>query len=156
MASHNTITIKGDGIRKEALASGTPYPGHLLERASATEFKVHATSGGNCYPFFAVEDDLQGNGIADAYVAARQIVACIFRPGDEVLAVLAEDENVAVGDYLMSNGNGELKKLTAQDLAASAGSVYPRRAVAVALEAMDLSASAAVALASRRLHVEII
>ncbi|OQX08805.1 MAG: hypothetical protein BWK76_23115, partial [Desulfobulbaceae bacterium A2] len=61
------IVIKGTGIRYEALANAALTPGHLLYLLSTGKVAVHATAAGNAEKMFAVEDDLQGNDIDDAY-----------------------------------------------------------------------------------------
>jgi len=136
----NQIVIKGTPIKVEYKASGTPTPGHLLEMASATEAKVHASAGQPAEKFFALEDELQGRAYTTAYTAATQMQCGHFRPGDVVNALIANGETIAVGDELESNGNGELRKYTTD----SAGAVeYPNSLVGVSLDAVDMSDSSA-------------
>ena len=152
-----TITIKGDPIRKEFTATAaTISPGSLVERASATTVKKHATSGGNAVAMFALEDDLQGKEIGDAYAASSKVQCGIFRPGDEVLAILANGTRYSVGDFLESNGAGQLKKHTPQTLEDSnPGTNYTKAIVAVVISAADLSSSSGADAAQRQV-VEIV
>jgi hypothetical protein len=152
--AYKTIAVKGDPVRLEIKATAaTLYPGYLLERTSAGLVKAHSNAGQNAQKLFALEDDLQGKEINDAYSASARIQCGIFRSGDQVYAVLKDGENVSIGDFLESAGTGELQKHTAS----SAGAVeYPEAIVGVAVEALDLSTSAAESLANRRILVEII
>jgi len=72
---------------------------------------------------------LQGNGIDDSYSADDPVQVWIPYRGDEFYGVLIDGENVAIGDFLESAGNGYLKKYTSGVI------------VGVALEAVDLSGS---------------
>ena len=164
--AYKTITLLGDGVRKEAAASGAIFPGSLVMKSSATQFTVHATAGGSAQTMFAVEDDLQGKNIDTVYATTNRMLACIFRPGDEVLALLAEGETIAIGDFLESSGDGYLRKHDATNLYESAGAptnaavLYTNGLVGVALEALDLAQSSAIegpeTLAKSRLKIEIL
>jgi hypothetical protein len=128
-------------IEKQAVAE--LYPGHLLERTSADKVQKHSTIGGTCsLPMFAIEDENQGNGIDDAYAADDRVVCWMPQRGDQVQAVLADGQSVAIGDYLESNGDGTLKKFAA-DTADSDDPFtgYDRQVVAQADEAVNLSDS---------------
>ena len=151
--AYRRIMLVGSGNNKEALADGAITPGHLLERTSAGKFKVHSSAGQPCARLFAVEDGEQGNGIATAYTSGNQVQARACASGEEVYAILADGENVSIGDFLESNGNGELKKY----VASSAGVVeYPNSIVGMALAAINASDSAATAVADRRIRIEIV
>lgn len=150
--AYKTITIMGDGVRKEATATAVAItPGMLVERTSAGLVQAHSNAGQPAQTMFAVEDDLQGNEITDNYSASAIIQFNVFRRGDEVYAILNDGEDVSIADFLESAGNGKLRKHTAS----SAGAVeYPNSIVGVALEAVDMSDSSA-ADPSGRIRVEI-
>jgi hypothetical protein len=135
----NTIKIKNySDVFEEINAGGAITPGMLIEEGSAGTVIAHNSAGENALPMFAVEDELQGNGINDAYASGDPVSVWIPGRGDQVYAILADGENVAVGDLLESNGDGYLKK----HVAGSAGVVeYPLAVVGYALEAVDLSGS---------------
>jgi hypothetical protein len=142
----NTIVLKQVQIGRaqiEKNAAAILYPGHLLERTSADEVQKHSASGGTCsLPMFAIEDENQGNGIDDVYASDARVVCWMPQRGDQAQAILADGENVAIGDYLESNGDGTLKKFTAD----SADSDDPftgfdRQVVGQADEALNLSDS---------------
>ena len=111
-------------------------PGMLLELESTGKVQAHSTAGGNVLPMFAKEDAMQGKAITDAYVASDRVQVWIAQRGDQAYAILADDNSIAIGDYLESNGAGFLQKHSAD----SAGVVeYPLAVVAQALEAVDLT-----------------
>jgi len=147
MAKNTIKIVKYLDVQMERVAAGTITPGMLLEYTSASKVQAHSTAGGNCLPrAFALEDELQGNGIDDNYSADDQVACWITQPGEQVYAILADGENVSIGDALESNGNGYLKKHVADVESfesAEPGSitVYPEQIVGIALEAVDLSDS---------------
>lgn len=134
----NTIKIKNySDVFEEIVAAGAILPGMLIEEG-ASGVIAHNSAGENILPMFALEDELQGNGIDDAYASGDLVSVWIPGRGDQVYAILADGENVAVGDLLESNGAGYLQKHTA----GSAGVVeYPLAVVGYATEALDLSGS---------------
>lgn len=142
--ANNTIILQGHGVRREAIANAAITPGHLVELMSTNKVRKHATAGGNAMKAFAVEDDLQGNDISDDYAAAATVQYNIMQPGDVVYALLANGQNVAIGDFLESAGDGTLQKHTADTWAsAGAGTIYSNQIIGIALEAVDMSDSSA-------------
>lgn len=155
--AHRTITIMGDPVRKELNAASVITPGNLVERASSTTCQNHSTSGGNAARMFALEDELQGKEISEDYASAARVLLGIFKPGDEVYAHIANGQTIAVGDFLESNGDGTLKKHTAQTLEDSnPGTNYTHGIVGIALEAIDLSGSSGADPSSNLIVVEIV
>lgn len=155
--ARKTIKVKwaNPQYQKELTATAVAiYPGYLVERTStAGQCQAHSNAGQNAAAMFALEDELQSKEIADAYGVSTLIQCGVFGPGDEVLVVLKEDENISIGEFVESAGDGQVQA----HAASSAGAVeYPEAIVGVALETLDLSASAAVALAGRRLLIEIV
>jgi len=147
-----TITIKGDGVRNERQANGTITPGHLLVLQSTGKVVVHASAGNVAQKMVAVEDDLQGKEITDNYTTGNRVQYNVFRPGDVFLGILADGQNASIGSFLESNANGELRVYAAD----SAGAVeYPNSIVGQAITAVNASDSAATAVASRRIQVEV-
>lgn len=137
--AYNTIKIKKYAdIIEELVANAAITPGMLVEIMSTGKVRAHATSAGNAVPMFALEDELQGKDIDEAYAAADQVQCWIPGRGDMVYALLADGENVAIGDFLTSNGDGYLKKFIG---GASTLEDYPLEIVAQAREAIDRSGS---------------
>lgn len=148
MGAQKTIILKGHGTRFEAVANAAITPGHLVYLMSTGKVAVHASAGGLAEKAFAVEDDLQGKTIADAYASAAPVQYNVMRPGDEVNALLADGENAAIGDKLVSAGDGTLKELSSESTDESV--------VGIAMEALDMSDSSGGDPSSARIRVRII
>lgn len=137
----NTIKVKkySDVIEEYTATAVAITPGYLLELTSTGAVQAHSTAGGWATPpMFALEDELQGNGISDNYAVSAKIQVWTPYRGDYVYALLADGENVAIGDKLVSAGDGTLKAHTND----SSATIVEEQVVAVATEAVDLSASA--------------
>ncbi len=136
MASTNpqTIVLKGFGVQEERPAEEAITPGHMVEFndvAGVLNLRKQLTGAVKVLAMFAVEDELQGNGVLVDYVIGGQVLARVMSPGDEVWGFLANGQNVTHGAVLESAGAGEFTAL-------SSGI-----ALAIAMETLDLSASAA-------------
>lgn len=108
----NTILLKGRGIRKEAVAGGAFTPGHLLTFNNTGKLIAHATAGGAVAPLFAVENDLEGKEISQAYAENDYAQSEYLWSGCEALAFLKDGSTaVIIGDLLESAGDGSLRKL---------------------------------------------
>uniref|UniRef100_A0A6M3K2W3 Uncharacterized protein n=1 Tax=viral metagenome TaxID=1070528 RepID=A0A6M3K2W3_9ZZZZ len=136
----NTVHLKGSNFRVgEAVASVAAYPGYLMETDSNGEVKPHATEGGYAARMIANEDAMQGNTLTDQY-AIDDLVQLLYElPGNEVRMYLEAGQTAVIGSRLISAGNGTLKL---ESDATSAGVV--KQIIGIALEAKDLSDSAAV------------
>ena len=129
--AHNTIKIKKySDVIEEMTAAGVIYPGMLVLLGSGDTIVAHSDDApANCVPMFALEDALQGKDIDDAYASGDKVQVWIPGRGDFVYAILENGENIAIGDFLESNGAGYLQKYTSG------------KAIAQAVEALDLSGS---------------
>lgn len=141
--AYNTIKIKKySDVIEEFVAASAITPGMLVAVASTGKIAAHAVADGNAVPMFALEDELQGKGIDDAFAALDPVQVWIPYRGDVVYALLFNGETVVIGDLLCSNGDGTLKKF---DAATSAAVIEaPMLIVGVAVEAVDMSGSSAV------------
>lgn len=141
-------------LQKELTATAVAItPGFLVERTSAGKVQAHSNAGQNAVRMFAIEDANQGKEISDNYAVSAKIQVGIFNAGDEVVALLADGENAAIGSFLESNGDGYLKV----HAASSAGIVeYPEAIVGQSLVALDFSGSSGADPASQRLLIEIV
>lgn len=142
--SYNTIKIKRyTNIEHEFEANAALTPGMVLELMSTNKVKKHATAGGNVTPLVALEDELQGKDINDDYVAGDKVKVWAPNRGDEAYLLVADEETIAIGDFVESDGFGKVKKHTAETWASAdaqaANTVYSRPIVGIALEALDLS-----------------
>ncbi len=116
-------------------------PGTLLELTSADKVQAHSAAGGNVLPaMFAKEDALQGKGIGDTYLASDKIQVWIPQRGDQAYAILADDNDISIGEALESDGNGYLQAHAGDSGAAPN---VTNQIVAVALEAVDTLNSSA-------------
>lgn len=144
--AYNTVILKNYGnnfVEYEAYEALSP--GMLVEpRPGYSTLRKHATEGGNAIPMFAVEDKFQGKGITDAYAAGDKVQVWIPQPGDEVYAQIEDEQEIAIGDFLESNGLGYLQKITNVEISSQAADVvYPLQIVAQALEKLELSSLSA-------------
>lgn len=148
-----TIIISGDPQLEELIAAAAITPGMLVERDSSGKAAVHSTAGATAKRSFALENDLEGEGITDAYAADDRVRVGHFRSGDRVYALLANGENAATNDFLESNGDGYLRVVDAD---ASAGEIGVQSIVAQAQEAVDLSGSSGADPSTYRIKVRIV
>lgn len=131
MAKSNpeVISLKGEPIFKEGQASSAINPGYLVEFGGSKDLQAQGTAQENCRRAFALENDLLGKGIDDAYAANERVRYGSFHAGQEVYAKLpASAAAIVKGDALEATGDGTLRKLT------SGGAI-----IAYALEAKDNS-----------------
>jgi hypothetical protein len=150
--AYKKIPILGTPVIKEYTANAAITPGHLCEIMSTGKVRVHSTAGGTAQKMFALEDSLQGKEIGDAYTAANVCQLGIFRPGDEVFALLYNGETAVIGSKLESQGDGTLRVVDAD---ASTGDVGIQSIVGIALQAVDMSGSSGVD-PSARIRIEIL
>jgi hypothetical protein len=141
--AYNTIKVKKYSVViEEMVASAAVTPGMLLIIESTGKVKAHDQADKDVFPIFALEDELQGKGIDDAYAANDPVQCWIPYRGDIVNAILADGENVNIGDPLTSDGYGRLKKhVTDTGASTVPWTVYPEQIVGYAAEALDLSGS---------------
>lgn len=126
-----TIKLKSyANVQEEMVAAAALFPGHLIEENTNGKVQKHDSAAGVALAMFAIEDALQGKEISEAYAIDDVVRAWIPQRGDIVNAVLADGENVSVGDFLESAGDGALQSVTVDSAI-----------VAQATEALDLSAS---------------
>jgi len=139
MSSENQIHLIGTFRHEEAEAAGDISPGHLVALDSSGTIVVHATEGGFAARAIAEIDPLQGHGLEDDYEDGDIVMANVELPGNECQMFLQAGQNVAIGDLLISAGDGTLKENGEE----SSG-VTVHQIIAVAREALDLSGSGAV------------
>jgi len=127
------IQLKGNsGCYEEYLAAGVIKPGHLI-RVQLNGFVIpHDFERGQAERMFALEDALQGRGIETAYASGERVFCYLAVPGEQIYAWLAFGQSVQIGDFLASDGNGNLAAI-----AESGGATFQRDSVAVAMEAVD-------------------
>lgn len=143
---YNTIKLKKySDIIEEYEAAAAITPGMLLEVTSAGKVQKHSGAGKTVAMLIALEDELQGKEITDAYVAGDQVQCWVAGRGDVAYLRLQDGQSVVIGDFLESAGNGELRKVSRtpesweSNDSQQAKSQYDQHVVGVALEAQDLS-----------------
>ena len=137
----NPIKIKSYvDVQEEYIADASIKPGHLIKLDSDGKVTVFATAKGMVLPMFALEDEHRGKTITDAYAQGDRAQCWIPSRGDVVYAILDKGQNVGIGDMLEPHDDGSLQKLTTGTGASDGGAI-----VGVALEALNLTASTAVA-----------
>ena len=139
--SRRTVKVtKYSDIELEVQAAAAVTPGMLLELTTAGYVQAHSSSGQNVFPYFALENELEGGGISDAYATGDKVKVWIPGRGDVVHALLADGENAAIGNFVESNGDGYLKVHAADEMSAGTD-VYSNQIVGQVIEAVDLSDS---------------
>ncbi len=141
MAKQTIKLKKYTDIINEYNAGEAITPGMLLALAADGDVDKNASAGLACEKMFALEDELQGRTIDTDYDAADPVQCWNATSGEEVLAWLANGEDVAIGVFLVSNGDGQLKEMTADD---PSDYVIEETPIAMALEAVDMSGSSGV------------
>jgi len=133
------ISAKGDYRQEEGRGDATISPGMLIELMSTGYVSPHATEGGFAEAAFATEDALQGRTVSNNYSSADLVTYILPVKGAVVNALIEAGQSIAIGDKLISAGNG---KLIENGQEASATTV--KQIIAIAEAANDLSASGAV------------
>lgn len=134
----NRIHAKHSFVYEEYRADEADIqPGMLIKLNSSGNVIKHDVENGRAEVMFAQEDALQGRNVDQLY-ALDSVVGCILpNLGSQVYARLENDQVVAIGDWLVSRGNGLLKNIGSLD----SGDIDVFT-VGVAMEAKDLTDSA--------------
>ena len=81
--AYNTIKVKKySDVIEEMVASAAVTPGMLLIIESTGKVKAHNQADKDVFPIFALEDELQGKGIDEAYAANDPVQCWIPYRGD--------------------------------------------------------------------------
>ncbi len=109
MSASNRIHAKGPFRHTEHKAnSALIYPGMLIDIDANDEVAPHSVVGGKNLALFAAEDALQGKTIATIYEDDSIVTCYQFPQGSEVFALIADGQDLEIGDPVMSNGAGLL------------------------------------------------
>ena len=145
--------LKDTGRRDEREAAEAITPGHLVELTSADKVQKQATAAAKAEAAFAVEDSMQGKDYTEDYSTGDRVQFHLLKKGQEVWAILKDGESVVIGDRIEPAGGGEVQKSSTT----SAGALVNAAAqLAIALEAIDASGSAATPVADRRIIIRIV
>jgi len=136
--SYRKIVLKSAcNIAEEAFAAAALTPGHLVALDSNGKVAKHATEGGRGERLFAKESVLQGRGIDTAYAQDELVFLHVGQPGDEVNAFIKAGQTIAIGEQLISSGDGTL-----QSVADDVSGVTIAQVFAVAVEAVTTTSAA--------------
>lgn len=115
MTRPNTINIFPDCVEQdEGLALAAINPGHLIMLTS-TGVQKHNAPGGLVPLRIALENDIHGGTVDDAYAADETVRFILPKPGQRFLGKLPPlAEAVVVGNVLMSHGDGTFEKAYGQ------------------------------------------
>jgi hypothetical protein len=137
--TYHSIRVKDyNHVQEEYTANAAITPGMMIELMSTNKVRKHATASGNALPMFALEDTMQGKGVNDDYAAGDKVQVWIPTRGDQVDALLSDEQSVTIGDLLESDGFGKMQKYVA-DKGDSGTNIQPSQIIGVALETLDLS-----------------
>lgn len=148
-----TILLAGEPACQEAIANAAIRPGDLIEFLSTGKVQKHATASGVASAQFAREQEWVGKGIDTDYASSDQVAYWIGEKGDRFYAWLKNGENVVIGDFLESGGNGSLQKSTHAVTNATTAAAVP---LARALEAVNNSGGGAGPNSTARIKVEVL
>ena len=147
----NTIKLKNYvQIQEEYAAAAAITPGNLIELIAAGTVQKHAGAGKTAVACFAIEDELQGKGITDNYASGDKVQCWFPTPGDIVNATVKTGENIVIGDFVESAGDGTVRKVTraaeSWESADSqqAKSIYDKHIIGQAVEAQTAAAYLAI------------
>lgn len=135
----NRIEAKGPVIYEEAAAGEAGiYPGMLLKMNSSGEVIKHTTEGGvlGDETLIATEDAGQGRNVDTVYTSGDIVFYLVPQKGAEVRMLIEDGQDIAIGERVMSAGNGKLK-----DVADIESGDTLTHVVGVAMEANDLTGS---------------
>lgn len=134
MAADNKIFLTDEYIVDEGEADAAITPGHLIEYDTTTDlFIPHGTDAGVTQARFArknpTADTAAGTApIDDPYADGDHVWAAIARRGCRVNALVQASENIAIGDVLVSAGDGALREYVSGTDAAHAPVAVAREA----------------------------
>jgi hypothetical protein len=129
--AYRTIHASGDPVIVEGLASGALTPGMLVEltNAAADTYVAHNTASERCLKCIVHENQLEGQGVTDAYASGDRVFCGIYRSGETAVVLIANGQNATKGSRLESDGAGRF------NTGATTG------CICIAQEAVDMSDS---------------
>ena len=107
----NTIVLKGKGIKSEFLCKEDIYPGMLVELVvdnGVIKLQKNTNANNLKETCFVIEYEAFGKTVLDKAATGDTAHVYFANAGDVIYARV--DSNVAVGDKLVSKGDGILKK----------------------------------------------
>jgi len=155
---HTVLLAGNPQYPQQAQAAAAITPGHLVELTSTGTIQKHSTASGNALPAFALENVTPDRTVATQaidtpYAVGETVKWMVARPGELVYAWLPiSAAAIVTGDFLVSNGDGSLKKGANQAVNESGSATYTvfaRAIVAQAAESVNNSANTTTAVRIR-------
>lgn len=108
MAANRRIKLRSTyATSDEGRASGAIQPGSRIQIGADGRVAVNATAAPVTPCRIAEEDALQGRTVDDPYAAGDLVLYSMPLPGDHYNVLLANLQNVAIGDRLAPQASGE-------------------------------------------------
>ena len=120
----NTIVVKGKGIKSEFLCKEDIYPGMLVELAVDNGvIKIQKNTNANNLKetCFVTEYEAFGKTVLDKAATGDTAHVYFANAGDIIYTRV--DSTVVVGDKLVSNGDGTLKKVDTENAVGNSGAI---------------------------------
>lgn len=131
----------------DAKSAAAIAPGELVEKNSSGLLILHATAGGNAYPWIADYNPFAATNTTPAidqdWASGDYVRYYRALPGEEFYMWLKAGENASIDSPLESDGAGALKvhtPLSVVESGSATKTVYGRNIVGYSMEAKDNSA----------------
>ena len=110
---NNTIALKISPNSQyiEYFSGTTISPGMLVEYQENGFVYPHTFPGGAAERLFVMENGYKGLGIMDDYLADERVMLRLCRPGDIILCLYSEPNELWPGQMLSSVGDGTLRRI---------------------------------------------
>lgn len=112
----STIVSGDPNLYEGAEASEDIKPGKLVEYGGSNDVQKHSTSGGDAYPYFAVEQPLDEGQDRSTATTSGDTATLAHSSGGDRIEARVEKTNFSDGDFLQSAGNGNLDSFSAQSI----------------------------------------
>lgn len=118
MPTRTTIMSGNSGYRFEAVANAAINPGHFCRRRSDGKVEKQGTADVLIAPLIAIENEIFGKGVLDAYAAGDNVLLVHVEGGGVVNAkVAAAAPAIVIGDPISVAADGTVKKAASEGVA---------------------------------------
>lgn len=116
MAKRKIVLLARSGFvlqTEDAAAAAAITPGMLVTLNGSGLYIPHGTAAAVCARDFAMERDEMGKDMDTAYAIGDKVKVAHLCQGERVNSLIATGQNITVGAFLESAGNGTLRVLAA-------------------------------------------